>query len=194
MRYVDRRRATTNSTPCSGFLLTPAEQFEAIISLVAPCRWPGTEWNRCHCMAFAGPHAGWARSGRQHSGSGSNWAIYSRLGQDPVRKHVVSGHLAPRHQLISHIWYNARTYVNITQWRFRRVVRICNLWEITLETFSGPLYAPGGWIIHLHIAGELALYVLDFFKVNANTLQWNLSVTTTSIMKFITCDLFSNVL
>ena len=27
----------------------------------------------------------------------------------------------------------------------------------------------------------------------ANFLQWNLSVTTTSIMKFITCDLFSYV-
>ena len=25
------------------------------------------------------------------------------------------------------------------------------------------------------------------------TIQWNLSVTTTSIIKFITCDLFSNV-
>ena len=28
---------------------------------------------------------------------------------------------------------------------------------------------------------------------DGNSLQWNLSVTTTSIMKYITCDLFSNV-
>ena len=123
-------------------------------------------------MAYAGPHAGWARSGRQHSGSGSNWAIYSRLGQDPVRKHVVSGHLAPRHQLISHRWSNARTYVNITQWRFRSVVRICNLWEITLETFSGSVYDPGGWIIHLHCRWVNSLCP-RCFKVNANTLPIN---------------------
>ena len=30
-------------------------------------------------------------------------------------------------------------------------------------------------------------------KTSALQVQWNLSVTTTSMMKFITCDLFSNV-
>ena len=29
--------------------------------------------------------------------------------------------------------------------------------------------------------------------VEWNTIQWNLSVTTTSMRKFIICDLFSNV-
>ena len=32
-----------------------------------------------------------------------------------------------------------------------------------------------------------------YFQYNRQSVQWNLSVTTTSIIKFISCDLFSNV-
>ena len=45
-----------------------------------------------------------------------------------------------------------------------------------------------------------SIQIISFYTViNKNgapaviNVQWNLSVATTSIMKFITCDLFSNV-
>ena len=44
-------------------------------------------------------------------------------------------------------------------------------------------YARHSWEI------VLAIVKIDFY----NLVQWNLSVTTTSMIKFITCDLFSNV-
>ena len=38
-------------------------------------------------------------------------------------------------------------------------------------------------------------YIFDCIPVTIlhSVVQWNLSVTTTSLIKFITCDLFSNV-
>ena len=55
---------------------------------------------------------------------------------------------------------------------------MCIVFEINIEKSMSGLYYS---------------YVFDTLSWLLIHLQWNLSITTTSIMKFIPCDLFSNV-
>ena len=41
----------------------------------------------------------------------------------------------------------------------------------------------------LHDEGDIPIQIIT----TMNEIQWNLSVTTTSMIKFISCDLFSSV-
>ena len=55
-------------------------------------------------------------------------------------------------------------------------------YRILVQSFSG--------VIRVHVVRNREVYgVLLFTK----QIQWNLSVTTTSKIKFINCDLFNNV-
>ena len=47
---------------------------------------------------------------------------------------------------------------------------------------AAPHYSLSDWLLGVR-----------YSDVEWISLQWNLSVTTTSLIKFITCDLFSNV-
>ena len=55
------------------------------------------------------------------------------------------------------------------------------------------LYIETGPRSYLTIGFLWAMQIVDGIDMLATLLQWNLSVTTTSIIKSITCDLFSSV-
>ena len=51
-------------------------------------------------------------------------------------------------------------------------------------------YGASGLVRDCGVSSVLAIEIL---RCGRPSIQWNLSVTTTSTMKFITCDLISNV-
>ena len=89
------------------------------------------------------------------------------------------------------------TYAGLSgSWRYLSIPSV-NMhidWKVDISSF----WLNSRYMLHCEDSGENADKIISSFQSGCDVTDiiynaWNLSVTTTSIIKFITCDLFCNV-